>query len=211
MTRLAGVVLVVAFTCGCYCRARIVQPTGPPVVHDIVALLQDPATKGVGSVVVTSRAGGSAVLTDKETATRVAIGLPPSVVFKFSDDQIEQLFGDALVAMPPAPRHFLLYFAAGSNQLLPASERLLPEILAFVNSRSVPDVTVFGHTDTTGTAQDNIERGRTRATMIRDRLVAVGLDGSIVSVASHGEADLLVPTADSTSEPKNQRVDVSVH
>jgi len=79
-----------------------------------------------------------------------------------------------------------------------------------VKSRSVPDVTVTGHTDTTGSAQSNIVLGLSRASLIRDRLVAVGLDLSVVSVESHGEADLLVPTPDEIPEPKNRRVEVSV-
>ena len=218
--RLAGAALVVAFTCGCYCQARIIQPSGPPSTsvappsvlrgHDIVALLQDPETRKVGRVTVSTPLGVSVELKDKRTATRVVIGQPPSVVFRFSEDQVQQLFGDALAALPPAPRHFLLYFANGSNQLTPESEKLLPAILLFVKNRAVPDVTVVGHTDTTGAAQDNVEFGRNRATAIRDRLVAAGLDSSIVSLASHGEADLLVPTPDDTPEPKNRRVDVSV-
>ncbi len=185
------------------------SPQAPPG-HDIVALLQHPETRKVGRVTVSSTLGVSVELKDKRTATRVVIGQPPSVVFRFSEGQVQQLFGDALAALPPAPRHFLLYFANGSNQLTPESEKLLPAILVFVKSRSVPDVTVVGHTDTTGTAQSNIELGRSRATLIRDRLVAAGLDASLVSVASHGEADLLVPTPDDTAEPRNRRVDVSV-
>jgi outer membrane protein OmpA-like peptidoglycan-associated protein len=31
-----------------------------------------------------------------------------------------------------------------------------------------------------------------------------------VEVTSHGEADLLVPTADETFEPRNRRVEISV-
>jgi outer membrane protein OmpA-like peptidoglycan-associated protein len=214
--RLAGAVLLVVFTCGCYCTARIVQPAAnanpgatPLLIRDIVVLLADPETKAVGRVVVSSPLG-SVELKDKRTGTRIVMGHPPSVVFKLSEAQVQQLFGDALAAQPPAARHFLLYFVSGSDQLTPKSERLLAEILPFVTSRSVPDVTVVGHTDTTGAAQANIEFGRRRAIMIRDRLVAAGLDGNIVSVASHGEADLLVPTPDDTPEPKNRRVDVSV-
>jgi outer membrane protein OmpA-like peptidoglycan-associated protein len=175
-----------------------------------VALLRDPETRKVGRAIVSSPVGGSVELADKGVATRIVIGQPPSRRFRLSDAQIQQLFGDALAALPPAPRHFQLYFVSGSNQLTPKSERLLAEILPFVKSRSVPDVTVVGHTDTTGNAQTNIEFGRNRATLIRDRLVAAGLDASIVSVASHGEADLLVPTPDDTAEPKNRRADVSV-
>ena len=217
--RLAGAALVVLFACGCYCQAIIVQPSGaasnataaaPPTGHDIVALLRDPETRKVGRVIVSSTLGASVELKKKRTATRVVIGLPPSVVFRFSESQVQQLFGDALAALPPAPRHFLLYFANGSDQLTPASEKLLPAILVFVKNRAVPDVTVVGHTDTTGAAPANVEVGRRRATMIRDRLVGAGLDAGIVSMASHGEADLLVPTPDNTPEPKNRRVEVSV-
>ena len=208
--RLASAALVVMFSCGCYGHARIVQPAVPPPAHDIVALLPDPETKAVGRAIVSSPLGGSVELKDKREGVRVVVGQPPSVAFMLSEAQIQQLFGDALAAEPPAPRHFLLYFDSGSNQLTPESERLLTEILVFVQSRSVPDVTVVGHTDTTGADQSNIELGRSRATLIRDRLVGAGLDGSLVSVASHGEADLLVPTPDNTPEPKNRRVEVSV-
>jgi outer membrane protein OmpA-like peptidoglycan-associated protein len=71
-------------------------------------------------------------------------------------------------------------------------------------------VTVVGHTDTMGSAQLNIDLGRTRATVIRQRLIAVGVDGRLISLASHGESDLLVPTPDETLEPRNRRVEVSV-
>jgi outer membrane protein OmpA-like peptidoglycan-associated protein len=214
--RLASAALVVVFASGCYCGARIVQPaasssqSAPPPGHDIVALLPDPDTNKVGHAVVSSLAGESVELSDKGAATRLVIGERPSPPFRLSESQVEQLFGDALAARPPAPRHFLLYFQSGSNQLTPESEGRLAEILIFVSRRSVPDVTVVGHTDTTGSAQANIVLGQSRATMIRDRLVAAGLDGNLVTAASHGEADALVPTPDETAEPKNRRVEVSV-
>ena len=87
---------------------------------------------------------------------------------------------------------------------------MIRELLVFIKSRTVPDVTVIGHTDTTGAAPANVELGRVRGSMVRDRLVAVGLEERVVSVASHGEADLLVPTPDETPEPKNRRLEVSV-
>jgi outer membrane protein OmpA-like peptidoglycan-associated protein len=210
------------FSCGCYCTARIVQrpapppagsgntPAAPALIRDIVALLADPETGHVGRAIVSVPVGGPVELHDKRTGIRVVAGYRPSVVFRLSEDQVQQLFGEALAARPPAPRHFLLYFADGSTRLTRESERLLTEILAFVKSRSVPDVTVVGHTDTTGGARANIELGLIEATLIRDRLVAAGLDIGLVSVASHGEADLLVPTPDNTANPKNRRVDVTV-
>ena len=209
MMRRAGAALALVFAAACQCHVRIVQPA-TPTPHEIVALLKDPETDTVGRAVVSSTSGGSVELTHTREATRIVVGQPPRAPFRLSQDQIDQLFGEALAALPPAPRHFHLYFDAGSNQLTPASEKLISEILVFVRNRSVPDVTVVGHTDTTGAARDNIELARSWATTIRDRLVAAGLDSSLVSVASHGEADLLVPTPDDTPNSRNRRVDVSV-
>jgi outer membrane protein OmpA-like peptidoglycan-associated protein len=190
----------------------VVQPAAPspPPIQDVVALLPDPETKTIGSAVVSSRLGGPVELTSERAATRVAMGQPPSPPSPISDAEVQRLFGDALAARPPAPRDFLLYFQTGSTVLTPESEQLLTEILVFVQSRPAPDLTVIGHTDTVGRAEANNELGRSRAALIRDRLVAVGLDGRLISVASHGEADLLVPTPDDTDEARNRRVEVSV-
>ena len=195
MIRLAGVALIVAFACACH--HRNVPSPAPLARGEIIALLPDPETHTVGRVVVSS-AGGSVELAGARTTTRIVNGYRPSASFTLSQADVQRLFGEALAARPPAPRHFLLYFESGSNQLTPESEQLIPEILDFVRDRAVPDVTIIGHTDTTGTAHSNFELGLSRANLIRDRLLAAGLDGSLVSVASHGEADLLVPTPDNT-------------
>jgi outer membrane protein OmpA-like peptidoglycan-associated protein len=211
MMRLAGLALVVMFACACHSHPKIVQAAAPPPPpSDIIALLGDPETNTVGHAVVSSPIGGSVELTTERAGTRVVIGESPSAPFTLAETQVQQLFGDALAARPPAPRHFVLYFEKGSSHLTPESEALVTELLAFVKSLSVPDVTIVGHTDTTGTAESNIELGRTRAMLIRNRVVAAGLDDSVISVVSHGEADLLVRTPDETPEPKNRRVEVSV-
>jgi outer membrane protein OmpA-like peptidoglycan-associated protein len=211
MMRRTGVALVLIFACACtHEHKAVVQPPPSPPIQDVVALLPDPETATVGRAIVSSPNGTSVELTNERTATRVVVGQAPGVVSTISEAETQQLFGDALAARPPAPRRFLLYFETGSDKLTSESELVLGDILAFVKGRPAPDVTVVGHTDTTATAQFNIELGLSRATMIRDRLVAVGVDASLISVASHGEADLLVPTPDNTPEPKNRRVEVSV-
>lgn len=208
MIRLAGVPLLVLFACACH------HEYGPPAAasqtREMVTLLPDPETKTVGHATVSSVQGGTVELTDERTTTRIVNGQVPSAPFTLSEAEVQQLFGDALAARPRAARHFLLYFESGSNQLTAESEQLIPQILQHVKSRSVPDVTVTGHTDTIGPSQSNIALGLSRASLIRDRLVGVGLDLSLVSTESHGEANLLVPTPDETPEPRNRRVEVSV-
>lgn len=73
-----------------------------------------------------------------------------------------------------------------------------------------PEVSVIGHTDTTGPAALNAALGLQRAMAIRDLLVEAGLAADLIDVVSHGEADLLVPTPDDTAEPRNRRVEVTV-
>ena len=76
--------------------------------------------------------------------------------------------------------------------------------------RAFPDVAVIGHTDTTGTSAINFQLGLRRANAIRSRLVETGVDASVIEVSSHGEADLLVKTADEVPESRNRRVEISV-
>ena len=47
-------------------------------------------------------------------------------------------------------------------------------------------------------------------TLIRDQLVAAGLDTRLVEVTSHGETNPVVPTPDNTAEARNRRVEVTV-
>ena len=43
-----------------------------------------------------------------------------------------------------------------------------------------------------------------------NRLIGDLLDASAINVTSHGEATLLVPTADDVSEARNRRVEITV-
>src|SRR5262244_1627972 len=129
MMRLAGVALIVAFACACH--HGNVQSPALLARGEIVALLSDPETNTVGRAVVSS-AGGSVELAGARTTTRIVNGYRPSAPFTLSQADVQRLFGEALAARPPAPRHFVLYFESGSNQLTPDSEQLVPEILAFV-------------------------------------------------------------------------------
>ena len=201
----AGLVLI--SVSACWHRPTYTVPTPK---HDIVVLLPDPETQTVGRALVSSSRGASTELSAEGTATQIGVGEAPTAPFTMDDSTVQKMFGEAMSARPPAPRQFLLYFFFDSAQLTPESETLLRRVLDVVKNRPAPDVTVIGHTDTIGTAQWNIALGHSRAVTIRDQLVTIGLNGSLVTVASHGEADPLVRTPDETPEPRNRRVEVSV-
>jgi outer membrane protein OmpA-like peptidoglycan-associated protein len=130
--------------------------------------------------------------------------------FQLPQEQLESDFADALAARSPLPETFRLYFATGVAHLTPESERLVRDLLAAVLSRAAPDVSIIGHTDTQGDEEANRRLGLQRARWVAQMLARHGLSGVEVTVASHGERDLLVPTPDGTDEPRNRRVEVIV-
>src|SRR5262249_9496432 len=109
-----------------------------------------------------------------------------------------------------APRHFTLQFQFGTDTLTDASVALVPEILAAVKALAVPEVMIVGHTDTMGDRKSNLALGLKRAEAVRTILVQAGLSPTVVEVASHGKADLLIKTRDHTPEPRNRRVEITV-
>jgi len=193
-----------ALACG---PQRIRTPKEPG--RDLIVLLPDPNDATIGRAVV-SNPSGAVDLAVARHSTRVSTGQPPAPVTVMNEDDVLRLFGDALSALPTPPRHFTLYFFFESDALTDESRALVPEVLAAVKGRPFPDVVVVGHTDTTGTAASNAALGLRRAGAIRDLLAATGLEAAGIEVASHGEADLLVKTADEVREPRNRRVEIAV-
>jgi len=204
---------VLTAACASTRAAREPQPQPEPPKarqsQDLVALLRDPGTGAVGRAVV-SNAHGQVELTQARESTRVGADAAPTPPVLLTEEEAERLFGDVLETLPPAPRHFTLYFKFESEELTDESRRLVEDVVQEVKNRPVPDVIAIGHTDTTGGARSNVQLGLRRANAVRTLLVGAGLSASAVAVASHGEAELLVGTADGVYEPKNRRVEITV-
>jgi outer membrane protein OmpA-like peptidoglycan-associated protein len=201
------VTIAVVLAAGCSPK-RVAQPTRP-TPPTLIVLLPDPESGTTGRARV-SNEFGSADLAAPRVATRVTADGPPGPVSTMSEADVKRLFGDALAALPPAPRYFTLHFRFESDALTEESTALVPEILSTVKGLSVPEVVVVGHTDTMGDPRANLALGLKRAISVRDILVKAGLASSTIEVTSHGEADLLVKTPDNTPEPRNRRVEITV-
>lgn len=170
-----------------------------------VALLPSP-DGSLGKVTV-SGPEGQQVLTQAQTGASLNGGTAP---FEVSQKQLTRDFGAAMAARPPLPEHFLLYFAPGGADLTAESKALLPQILARARERTSVDMSVIGHTDTQGSADANEALALKRAQAIADQLRQLGLQDTVLSVASHGERNLLVATPDEAAEPRNRRVEVTL-
>lgn len=162
----------------------------------------------VGRASVGNRAG-TVELDDANEGARVRRHQRPTL-FTLKESDVQQLFGDALGALPPPPRRFVLNFRFESDELTDDARAQVPYILGLVRERPAADVVVTGHTDTMGTPHANFDLGLKRAMMVRNLLINAGLDVSQIQVTSLGETDLLVKTPDETPEPRNRRVDIVV-
>jgi outer membrane protein OmpA-like peptidoglycan-associated protein len=200
--------MVAAAAVAAACGPKRRTASAPPQTT-LIALLPDPESGVTGRARVTNEFG-AANLSAARAATQVSSDAAPPEPATMDEDEVARRFRAALAALPPEPKHFTVYFEFESDTLTAESSRKVPEILTAVKRLAVPEVVVIGHTDTLGDPKANVALGLKRATSVREVLVAAGIAPSMIEVASHGEADLLVKTRNNTAEPRNRRVEISV-
>jgi hypothetical protein len=104
------------------CAPRVAGPERPG--HALIVLLPD--EDGTTGRAVVTNPSGSADLNQPRNATDVASNQAPGTVSTMSEADVRRLFGDALDALPPAPRSFTLYFRFESDELTDESKALVP-------------------------------------------------------------------------------------
>jgi outer membrane protein OmpA-like peptidoglycan-associated protein len=201
--------LAAALAAACGGKRQASSTPAPTVPPALVVLLPDPESRLTGRARV-SNEFGSANLATARASTVVTSAAAPAPVTTMTESEIQRLFGEALAALPPAPRHFTLQFRFESDALTAESAALIPDILTAVKALAVPEVVVVGHTDTMGDPKSNIALGLKRAGTVRTILVQAGLPPSTIDITSHGEADLTVKTRNNVAEPRNRRVEITV-
>ena len=188
--------------------ALMLSACAPTIPRSYIVLVPDPSG-AVGQVLVSGDKGNQ-VLT---RSGQIAGTDGAAVSLMMDSEQLNVEFGAAKAAQPPQPEHFMLYFTSGGTRLTQESEMLLAQILTRWRTRAqntMTEVAVIGHTDTVGSAESNVVLSMQRARAIADRLRDAGLDLSALTLESHGEKHLLVPTKDEIPEPRNRRVQVTI-
>jgi adhesin transport system outer membrane protein len=181
-------------------------PAASPVAKKLgsyVVLLPD-RNKVVGKVIVEGK-GGKQVLDTAQQGVKADGG---GGAFAVSDEQLKRDFGRVMAVLPRAPERFVLYFESGSDVLTRESKALLPKILEQAAARPGLDISVVGHTDTSGSEQINEALGYQRATFVTRQLRDLGLKTDALAVESSGKRSLEVATPDNTKEQRNRRVEV---
>lgn len=167
----------------------------------------------VGKVSVTTKAG-SKTLTQAYTALKVkqsddTLSAPAAI----SKAETKAIFSSALAAQPKAASYFILYFTSGTAQLTTKSQAELNKVVALIKKSQTIDIYISGHTDTQGSDKINaklaLNRAESVANLIKGQLTPN--QTANIRATSHGEGDPLVKTVDNVNEPKNRRVEVTIH
>ncbi len=103
-----------------------------------------------------------------------------------------------------------ILFAPESADIDPASDEVINEVVALLNS--VPDVAieVVGHTDDVGPDDENLTLSQNRADAVVARLIELGVTESRLNARGEGEAQPLVPNEDDESRARNRRIEFNL-
>jgi outer membrane protein OmpA-like peptidoglycan-associated protein len=124
--------------------------------------------------------------------------------------EVRRDFGSTLDALPGKPATFMLYFLEGKDELTPESKSEMEKVFGELKRRPLPDILVIGHTDTVGGLAFNDRLSLARAERLREMMIGLGIPSARITAAGRGKRELLVPTDDNVSEPRNRRVEINV-
>ena len=202
MLRLVLAFLAAFLAAGCACNTK--APGETPALFVVV-----PAADGhIGQIAVTKN-GQTHVINTAYGAQRVKADGSVEAA-KLSETEVRTTFGSTMSALPGRPASFMLYFLEGKDELTPESRVELDKVFAELKRRPLPDIVVIGHTDTVGGLGYNDKLSLARAERMREMMTTMGIPAERVQAAGRGKRELLVPTDDNVSEPRNRRVEINV-
>ena len=178
----------------------------PDKAPEVFAVL--PAPDGHVGTIVVKGPQSEQVLNSAYASVRIEGASQTTAVLDAG--QVREMFGSTLDALPGVATSFTLYFVEGKDELTPESQAQLESVFAELKRRPLPDIVVIGHTDTVGSLDFNDKLSRARADRMRELLIERGLPGERIQAAGRGKRELLVPTEDNVSEPRNRRVEINV-
>ena len=98
-----------------------------------------------------------------------------------------------------------VYFDYDRSELTENAKRLLAQVAEILVNENRFIVTVEGHTDARGTEDYNISLGARRSTVVREFLIAYGVDANRLVSVSYGKERPKVQGTDETAYSKNRR------
>ncbi len=99
-------------------------------------------------------------------------------------------------------------FVSGKAELTAEGLAIVDVIAAKVASNpAIASVTISGHTDSRGSYETNQRLSEKRASAVRDRLIAQGVNGDIITAVGKGEMEPIESNMYAPGRAKNRRVE----
>ena len=105
---------------------------------------------------------------------------------------------------------YQIFFPIDSAELDAEANREIAEAADEWERSGSGQVSVIGHSDTSGAADYNLQLSEQRAGAVEDALVQEGVPANRISAEARGQEELLVPTADGVFEETNRRVEIII-
>ena len=109
---------------------------------------------------------------------------------------------------PAAAKSYLVFFDWDKADLNPRAQQIIAEAAQASTRVAATQISVAGHTDTTGSAAYNQALSLRRANAVAAELVKLGVSKSAIVVTGYGFSRPLVPTGPNVREPQNRRVEI---
>ncbi len=100
---------------------------------------------------------------------------------------------------------YLVFFDFDSSSINQGAANVVETVVSEIQSGNLQNITVVGHTDTSGSDAYNQRLAKRRAEAVKAELVSMGVPAGNITTESRGENDLLVQTQDGIREPANRR------
>jgi len=103
-----------------------------------------------------------------------------------------------------------MLFKVGKADLNAQGQKAVGELATFLKNNPDRNVTLIGHTDSTGSAKFNNKLSRERAESVKTALVSNGIPSDRIAASGRGEADPVASNSTAQGRQKNRRVVVDL-
>lgn len=187
----------------------IAVPTGPDDDDDVAAEF-DPDGGGAIAIVEPDRIVLRGEVADRQIAERVLVdfaGLSDVIV-------VDELTVDAGAPLPSGrviiDSPGVALFATDSDVLDSSLDPLVDRLVALLEARPDWQITVVGHTDSTGNDVANLELSFRRAEAVRQELVDRGIGSDRIRVRGAGSTDPLASNDTLAGRAENRRIEFEI-
>ena len=145
-----------------------------------------------------------------ETASRPAAPAPAPVSVPPPAPVTTAPVPPPTTAPAPVSNDFTVYFDFDSWTLKAEQLKVLDDVIASARAGGQSNITIVGHTDTSGPADYNQALSVKRANVVVEALVQMGARRNALHASGVGETDLAVQTGDNVKEAKNRRTVITL-